>query len=215
MLQGFVDIVEPMDTLLIIAERRYEMKKSRSCRMKPQPRKRLRPLMTTTKRGPSQGSGNWTGRSDNNGAMMSTRRSFTRGNFQPSNQNSSNFRESRPFERRDYPNNNNDRYNDYRATSQNQSDRDQSRNWGSNNKSSRSPSMSRQDSSFTDFRRLSRPSSPKPSVFNRFGNRDPSNNKSYDKKFPTSNDGNQPNVVRFTTTDDENNGILGLHPLNY
>ena len=42
MLQGFVDIIEPMNTLVIIAERRYEMKKSRSCRMKPQPRKRLR-----------------------------------------------------------------------------------------------------------------------------------------------------------------------------
>ena len=48
MLQGFVDIVEPMDTLLFIAEKRYEMKKSRSCRLKPQPRKRLRlPKITT------------------------------------------------------------------------------------------------------------------------------------------------------------------------
>ena len=42
MLQGFVDIVEPMDILLIIAERRCGMKKSRSCRMKPQQKKRLR-----------------------------------------------------------------------------------------------------------------------------------------------------------------------------
>ena len=49
MLQGFVDIVEPIDTLLNIAERRYEMKISRSCRMKSQPRKRLRSPKITTK----------------------------------------------------------------------------------------------------------------------------------------------------------------------
>ena len=49
MLQGFVDIVEPMDTLLIIAERTCGMKKSRSCRMKPQQRKRLRSPKITTR----------------------------------------------------------------------------------------------------------------------------------------------------------------------
>ena len=37
------------------------------------------------RRGPSHGSGNWTGRNDNNGTMMSTSRSFTRGNFRPKN----------------------------------------------------------------------------------------------------------------------------------
>ena len=58
MLQGFVDIAGPMDTLLIIAERRYEMKKSRSCRTKPQPRKRLRsPKITTKNVDPSTGLG--------------------------------------------------------------------------------------------------------------------------------------------------------------
>ena len=75
--------------------------------------------------------------------------------------------------------------------------------------------MSRQDSSFTDSRRQPRSTSPNPSVFNRYGNRDPSNNKPYDKKFPTSNDGNQPNVITFTTTDDEINELSGLCPLNY
>ena len=45
------------------------------------------------KRGPSAGSGNWAGRNDNNGAMMSTTRSLTRGNFRPSNQKSINFRQ--------------------------------------------------------------------------------------------------------------------------
>ena len=49
MLQGLLDNVELMDTLLIIAERRYEMKKKRSCKMEPQPRKRLRSPMITTK----------------------------------------------------------------------------------------------------------------------------------------------------------------------
>ena len=49
MLEDFVDIVEPMDTLLIAAERRYEMKKSRSCKMKLQPRKKLRSSKITTK----------------------------------------------------------------------------------------------------------------------------------------------------------------------
>ena len=39
MIQGFV---EPMDTMLITAERRYEMKKSRSRKKKLQPRKKLR-----------------------------------------------------------------------------------------------------------------------------------------------------------------------------
>ena len=167
------------------------------------------------RRGPSHGSGNWAGRNDNNGAVMSTPRSFTRGNFRPNSQNPNTFRQSRPFERRDYPNNNNDRYNDYRARSQYQLEQDQPRNWGSNNNYSRSPSTSRQDSSFTDFRRQPRSSSPNPSVFNRFGNRDPSNNIPYDKKFPTSNDSNQPNIVRFKTTDDEVNGLSGLCPLDY
>ena len=108
------------------------------------------------RRGPSHGSGNWTGRDDGNGSTMSTPWSFTRGNFWPSNQSSSNFRQNKPFERGDYPNNNNDRYNDYSAISPYQSDQDQSRNWGSNNNYSRLPSASRQDSSFTDFRRQPR-----------------------------------------------------------
>ena len=108
-----------------------------------------------------------------------------------------------------------DRYNDYRARSPYQSNQDKSRNWGSNNNYSRSHSMSRQESSFTDFRNQPRSNAPNPAVFNRFGNRDPSNNIPYDKKFPTSNDGNQPNVVQFITTDDEVNGISGLCPLNY
>ena len=146
--------------------------------------------------------------------MMSTPRSFTRNIFRPSNQISSNFRQNRPFERGHYTKNNNSRYNDSRARSQYQSDQDQSRNWGSNINWSRSPSTSRQDS-FTDFRGQPRSNSPNLSVFNRFGNRDPSNNIPHDKKFPTSNDGNQPNVVQFTTTDDEVNGLSGLCLLNY
>ena len=146
---------------------------------------------------------------------MSTPRSFTRVNFWPSNQNPNNFRQTRSSERGDYMNNNNDRYNDYGARSPYQSNQDQSRNCGSNNNYSRSPSMSRQDSSFTDSRRRPRSNSPNPSVFNRIGNRDPNNNIPYDKKFPASNDGNQPNVVRFTTTDDEINELSGLCPLNY
>ena len=89
------------------------------------------------RRGPSHGSGNWTKRNDDNGAMMSTPRSFTRGSFLPSNQNS-----RRPFERRDYTNNNNNRYNEYRANSPYQSNQDQSRKWGSNKNQSRSPSTS-------------------------------------------------------------------------
>ena len=46
---GSVGIVEPMDTLLNLAGKRCEMKKSRNCKMKPQPRKRLRSPMITTK----------------------------------------------------------------------------------------------------------------------------------------------------------------------
>ena len=113
------------------------------------------------RRGPSHGSGNWNGRNDTNGSMMSTPRSFTRGNFRPSNQNPNNFRQHRSFERRDYPNNNNNRYDYYRANSPYQSNQDQSRNWGSNNDHSRSPSTSRQESSFTDFRNQPRSNSPK------------------------------------------------------
>ena len=167
------------------------------------------------RRGSSHGSGNWTRRNDDNGAMMSTPRSFTRGDFRPSSQYSNNSKQNRPFERRDYKDNNNDRYNDYRARSQNQLDQDPSRNWGKNNNYSRLPSTSRQDSSFTDFPRQPRSNLLNPSVFNQFGNRDPSNNIHYDKKFPTFNYGNQPNVVRFTTTDDDINELSGLCPVNY
>ena len=74
------------------------------------------------RRGPSHGSGNWTGRNDNNGAMMSTPRSITREKFRSNNQNPNNSRQKRPPERRDYTNTNNDRYNDYRARSPYQSD---------------------------------------------------------------------------------------------
>ena len=75
--------------------------------------------------------------------------------------------------------------------------------------------MSRQDSSFTDSRRQPRSNSPNPSIFNRFGNRDPSNNIPYDRTFPTSNNGNQPNVVRFTPEDDGINELVGLFPSKY
>ena len=144
--------------------------------------------------------------------MMSTPRSFTSGNFRPSNQNSNNSRQNRSLERGDYTNNNKSRYNDYRARSQYQSDQDQYRNWGSNNNYSRSPSTSRQDSYFTDSRGQHRSNSTNLSVFNRFGSRDPSKNIPYDKKFPTSNNGNQPNVFWFTTTDNEFSELLGLSP---
>ena len=166
------------------------------------------------RRGPSHGSGNWTRRNDDYEAMMSTPRSFTRGNFRPSNPNSHNFRQNIPFEGGDCPNNNNDRYNDYSARSQYQSDQGQSRNWGSNNNYSRSPSAPRQDSSFTDFRGQPRSNSPDHSVFNRFGNQDLNKNIPYEKKFPISNDGHQPNVVRFTTTDDSIYELSGLCPSN-
>ena len=95
------------------------------------------------RRGPSHGSGNWTGRNDNSGIMMATPRSFTRGNFRPSNQNPNNFRQHRSSERRDHTDNKNDQYNDYRARSPSQSNQDKSRNWGNTNNFSRSPSMSR------------------------------------------------------------------------
>ena len=166
------------------------------------------------RRGPSHGSGSWTGRNDNNGTMMSFPRSFTREKLRPTNQNPNNSRQNRPFKRRDHPNKNKNRYNDNKANSPYQSDQDQSRYWGSNNNYSRSPPTSRQSSSFTDFRRQPRSNSPSPSVFNRFGNRDPSNNIPY-KKIPFSNDSNQPNVVRFSTTDDEINELSGLCPLKY
>ena len=167
------------------------------------------------RRGPSHEPGNWTRRNDNNGTMMSTPRSFTGGNFRPNNQNPNNFRQHRSFERRDYMDNNNDRYNDYRGRSPYQSNHDQSRNWGSNNEYSRSPSMSRQDSSFTDSRNQPRSNSPNLSVFNRFGNQNPNNNISYEKKFPTSNDGSQTNVLRFITTDDSIDELSGLSSSNY
>ena len=77
------------------------------------------------RRGPSHGSGNWTRRNDDNGAMMSTPRPFNRGNFRSNNQNSSNFRQKRPFERGNHTNDNNIRYNEYRARSPYQPNPDQ------------------------------------------------------------------------------------------
>ena len=56
------------------------------------------------RRGPSHGSGNWTRRNDDNGAMISTPRLFSRGNFRSSNHNSHNFRQNGLFEPGDYPN---------------------------------------------------------------------------------------------------------------
>ena len=48
-LQGFVGTVEPRDTLLAFVERRSETKRSRSCRMKLQQRKRLHSPKITTR----------------------------------------------------------------------------------------------------------------------------------------------------------------------
>ena len=48
--QGFLDIVEPGDTLLVSEERRYETKKPKNCKLKPQLRKRLCSPKTTNKR---------------------------------------------------------------------------------------------------------------------------------------------------------------------
>ena len=39
---SFLDTVEPMVTLSISVETKYEMRRSRICKMKPQPKKRLR-----------------------------------------------------------------------------------------------------------------------------------------------------------------------------
>ena len=94
------------------------------------------------RRGYSQGSGNWTSRNNDNRTTMPTPDSS----------------------------NNNDRYNDYKARSPYQPNQDQSRTWGGNDNYSRSPSTTRQDSAFTDFRRQPRSISLNPSVVNRFGN---------------------------------------------
>ena len=148
MLQGFADIVEPMDTLLVTAERRCETENSRSCKTKLQPRKGYVHPGLQQKTFPSHGSGNWTSRNDDNGAIMSCPQLDTRGKFRPNNQIYDNPGRNRPFERRDFSNNNNDnRYNDYRAGSPYQPHRGQSRIWGSNDNYSRSPSTPRQDSS--------------------------------------------------------------------
>ena len=205
-----------MVKLLITEERRYETKKSRSYRMKPRTKKKVTFTQYYKKRrGLSHGSGNWPSRNDNNRTLMSIRQPDTRRKLRPGTQSYNNSSPNRPFERRDYLSNNNDRYNDYKARSPYQPSQDQPINWGGNNNYSRSLSTSRQNSSFTDFLRQPQSNSPNPSVFNRFGKRDPRSNIPYDKKFSTSNSGNQPNVVRFTTTDDENNELSGLCPLKY
>ena len=49
MLQEFVDLVEPVDTLLATAEKRYETTNPRSYRMKPPLRKKLLSTMTATR----------------------------------------------------------------------------------------------------------------------------------------------------------------------
>ena len=126
--QGFVNIVEPMDKLLITAERKYEMKKKKLQNEATAEKKVSFTHIYNKKHGPSHGSGSWTRRDDDNRAMMSTSRSFPRGNFQPRNQNSNNFRQNRLFERRDYLNNNNKWYNEYRENSPYRSDQNQSRN---------------------------------------------------------------------------------------
>ena len=163
-------------------KRRCGMKKTRSYRMKLQPRKRLpSPKITTRDEDPptdpgielvgTMVMGLWCQPHDNSPEEIFGQiiRILTTSD------------KKRPFERGAYTNNNNDRYNDYRARSPYQPNQDQSRNWGSNKNYSRSPSTSRQDSSFTDFRGQPGSNSPNPSVFNRFGNRDSNNKKSYEK----------------------------------
>ena len=161
------------------------------------------------RRGLSHGSGRSVNRIDDNGALTSTPQPKTRRKFRPINQSYNNFSRIRPLERRDYSVNNNDRYNDYKIRPPYQSNQDQSRKWGKNNNYSPSPSTS-QGSSFTDFRRQPRRNSPNSSVLNQFENQDPSKNIPYDNKFPTYNNGDQPNVVRFTTTDDSINELSEL-----
>ena len=80
------------------------------------------------RRGPSYGSGNWTGQNDDNAAMMSTPQPDTRGKFRPGTQSFNNFNRNRPFERRDYSSKKNDRYNEYKARSPYQPNEDHSRN---------------------------------------------------------------------------------------
>ena len=85
------------------------------------------------RRGPFNGSGNWTNRNDDNRARMSNPQSDTRGNFRPNDPNYNTFSGNRPFERRHYSNKNHDRYNHSKARSPYQSNQDQSRNWRNNN----------------------------------------------------------------------------------
>ena len=135
MLQCTADFVEPKVTPPVSAERRYETKKSRSYKTKLQPRKKVTFTHNYKKgRGPFHGSGTWTSRSDDNGALMSTPQPDTRGNFRPSNHSYDNFSRNPPFKWTGYSNNNNDRFNDYKARSPYQSNQDQSRNWRSNKK---------------------------------------------------------------------------------
>ena len=164
--------------------------------------------------GPSHGSGNWTSRNDDNGAMMSTPRSFTRGNFRPSNQNPNNFRQNRPLQRGDYTNNNNDLYDEYRARSPYQSNQDQSRNWGSNNNYSRLPSLLPQDSSFADSRGQPGQIHLTLQCLSGLGI------ETRKKIYPTKRNSQFLTTVtnptfRYTTTDDEINQLSGLCPLNY
>ena len=226
-LQGFVDIVEPTDTCLVSAEKKIRDEDVKKLQNEATAEKKVTFAQDYNEgREPSHGSGDWTSRNDDdkprrslahdkqvscNGAMMSTPQPDTREKLRPSNQSYNTFSRNRLFERGNYPNNNSNRYNDYRTRSPYQSDRGQCRNWGSNNSYSQSPSTSRQDSTFTDFRRQSRSNSPNHSVFNRFGNQDSSKDIHYNKRFPTSKNGKKPNLVRFTTTDDS---ILELSGLN-
>ena len=116
-------------------------------------------------RGPSHRSGNWTRQNDDNGAMMSTPRSFTGGNFGQV------IRFLADSDKTDLSSEETTRVTTIigSATAERdhqpyQSDQDQSRNWGSNNNYSRSPSTAGQGSSFTDSRRQPRLNSPNPSV---------------------------------------------------
>ena len=171
------------------------------------------------KRGPDHGSQQWSRGQDferrnnnynNDGFRRNSPNKYQ--NFSPrpnSAYGNNRLDNGRSFDQRQLPNRN-DVY-----LSRNGSFNNSNGSWRNDGNFSRSPSTQRIDFSQNNSYRQPKSDQPNNSAFRRPDNRPASSFTPYEQKFPQNNNQATSNVVRFTTTDDTNNELSGLCPLNY
>ena len=134
---------------------------------------------------------------------FSPRPNFAYGNDRLDNRRSYDQRPNQQFSRNDGNRSRNGSFNDSNG------------NWRNNGNFSRSPSTQRRNYSQYSSYYQPRRDQPNNSAFRRLDNRTTTSFTPYEQRFPQNNNQTASNVVRFTTTDDTNNEISDLCPLNY